>query len=312
MKAVLPGIARPLLEPHLPGGIDPRWFSSLDEAKAMIADAEMAWVDMQASTETADIIVAAGPALRWISTMRAGLDGLPLDFLRERGIVLTNGTGINALAVAEYAIMGVLVAAKRYDEIVRTADRREWTIHAPGTLQVEGSSALVIGLGTIGQLIADKLGGLGVVVTGVTRSGRNGSLTPEQWRDRLGTFDWIVLAAPSTGETRAMIGPKELTAMKPGAWIVNIARGDIIDQDALIAALRANRIGGAFLDPTDPEPLPPPHPLWNAPNTLLTMHLSGRSQTTMYRRAAELFLRNLAAWQAGEPLTNQVDLAAGY
>lgn len=312
MKAVLPGIARPLLEPHLPDGVESLWFTSPGEAKAMIAEAEVAWVDLQISAETAEIIVAAGPALRWISTMRAGLDGLPLDFLRERGIVLSNGTGINALAVAEYAVMGVLVAAKRYDEVVRLADRHEWSIHAPGTFQVEGSCALVIGMGTIGQLIADKLTGLGVAVTGVTRSGRDSSLTPEQWRERLGAFDWIVLAAPSTDETRAMFGTEELAAMKPGAWIVNIARGDMIDQDALIAALRTKRIGGAFLDPTTPEPLPPAHPLWDAPNTLLTMHLSGRSQTTMYRRAAELFLRNLAAWQAGEPLTNQVDLAAGY
>ena len=312
MKVLLPGIARPLLEPHLPGGVEPLWFTSADEATAMIADVEVAWVDLQDPATNNAVYAAAGPKLKWISTLRAGLDAMPLDLFRQRGVVLTNGTGINALAVAEYAVMGVLVAAKRYDEVVRIADRHEWSVHAPGTFQVEGSRALVIGMGTIGRLIADKLTGLGVAVTGVTRSGRDGTLAPDVWRGRIGEFDWIVLAAPSTGETKAMIGPEELAAMRPTAWIINIARGDMIDQPALIDALSARRIGGAFLDPTDPEPLPADHPLWDAPNALITMHLSGRSQTTMFQRAGELFLRNLAAWQAGRPLENQVDLAAGY
>ena len=312
LKIVLPGIARGLLEPHLPGGVEARWFGSIDDAKAMIADADVAWVDVQDPTANNAVFAAAGPTLRWISTMRAGLDAMPLDLFRERGIVLTNGSGINAVAVAEYAVMGVLVAAKRYDRVVRLADRHEWTHDAPGTFQVEGSRALVIGMGTIGRMIADKLAGLGVTVTGVTRSGRDKTLTPDGWRSHIGAFDWIVLAAPSTDDSRGMIGAQELAAMKPGAWIINIARGDMIDQPALIAALAAKRVGGAFLDPTDPEPLPADHPLWDAPNALITMHLSGRSQTTMFQRAGELFLRNLAAWQGGRPLENQVDLTAGY
>ena len=100
--------------------------------------------------------------------------------------------------------------------------------------------------------------------------------------------------------------------MKPTAWLVNIARGDMIDEAALLAALDERRIGGAFLDPTHPEPLPPGHPLWAAPNCLVTMHLSGRSQTGMFRRAAALFLDNFARFRAGEPLRNVADLQAGY
>ena len=156
------------------------------------------------------------------------------------------------------------------------------------------------------------LAAFGIAVTGVTRSGREGTITPDAWRDRLGEFDWIVLAAPSTGDTKALIAAAELSAMKSSAWIVNIARGDMIDDDALVAALNAGTIAGAFLDPTNPEPLPPDHPLWTAPNTMITMHLSGQSQTKMFPRAAALFLRNLAAYRAGEPMENVADLEAGY
>jgi phosphoglycerate dehydrogenase-like enzyme len=109
-----------------------------------------------------------------------------------------------------------------------------------------------------------------------------------------------------------MFGAPELAAMKPGAWLINIARGDMIDDAAVIAALESGRLGGAFLDPTDPEPLPPEHPLWSAPRCIITMHLSGRSQTKMFQRAGALFLRNLSAYKAGAPLENVADLDAGY
>ncbi len=312
MKAVLPALARPLLEPHLPAGLDIAWFATPDQANAMIADADIAWVDMQPTHLTAAAIRAAGPRLKWVSTIYAGLDALPLDVIKARGATLTNGVGINAIAVAEYAVMGVLVAAKRYDEVVRLADRHEWTMTAPGQLELLDTSALIIGMGAIGTLIAERLRAFGVTVTGVTRSGRDGSLTPDQWRSRLGEFDWVVLAAPSTGETKTMFGAEELGAMKPDAWLINIARGDMIDQAALIETLKARRIAGAFLDPTDPEPLLADHPLWSAPNALITMHLSGRSQTRMFQRAGALFLKNLAAFMAGEALTNVVDLDLGY
>ncbi|NTS65786.1 D-2-hydroxyacid dehydrogenase [Sphingomonas sp. HHU CXW] len=312
MKAVLPEIARPLLEAKLPSDLEVAWFTSPDEAKAMIADAEIAWVDMQPTSHVAEAIRAAGPELKWVSTIYAGLDAFPLDLLRERSVTLTNGVGINAIAVAEYAVMGVLVAAKRYDEVLRAQDRREWPKDAPGKIELADTRALIIGMGAIGRLIAERLAAFGVDVTGVTRSGRDGSLTPDAWRARLGEFDWVILAAPSTGDTKAMIGADELAAMKPGAWLINIARGDMIDDDALLAALRERRIGGAFLDPTNPEPLPSDHPLWSAPNCMITMHLSGRSQTKMFERAGALFLDNLSAYRAGRALKNVADLDAGY
>lgn len=311
MKAVLPALARPLVEPHLPADIDVTWVVTREEATAATPDADIAWVDLAPHGLTPEA-VAAGKRLKWLFSAIAGLESLDLAALRAQGTVVTNGAGINAIPVAEYAVMAVLVAAKRYDTVVRAADQRHWPDYATGRTELFDTSALVIGYGAIGKLIGERLTAFGVAVTGVTRSGRGGTLTPDQWHDRLGAFDWVILAAPSTGETKALFGSAEFQAMKSSAWLINIARGDMIDQDALIEALEKRRIAGAFLDVTDPEPLPPEHPLWTAPNVIHSMHLSGRSQTRMFPRAAALFLRNLAAFRAGTPMENVVDLDAGY
>nr|WP_295666748.1 D-2-hydroxyacid dehydrogenase [Sphingomonas sp.] len=311
MKALFPATARPLIEPHLPQSLDVSWFANHDEANAMVGEAEIAWVDQMRPEWTAATI-ARGVKLKWLSTIYAGVDSFPIDDLKARGTILTNGAGINAIAVAEYTVMGMLAAAKRFDEVVRIADRKEWPGDAPGKIELFETTALIVGMGTIGQLIADRLAAFGVRVTGVTRSGRDGTLTPDAWGAKLGEFDWVILAAPSTDATKTMIGAKELAAMKPGAWLVNIARGDMVDQEALIAALKTGRLGGAFLDTVTPEPLPADDPLWSAPNVIHSMHLSGRSQTKMFLRAGTLFLENLQAYMAGKPMKNVVDFDAGY
>ncbi|VXC99317.1 NAD(P)-dependent oxidoreductase [Sphingomonas sp. AX6] len=311
MKAVLPALARPMLEPKLPSSLDVHWFAHRDDALEHIPTAEIGWVDMHQPGWTSEV-AAAGTNLKWLSTIYAGIDAFDTDLLKQRGTILTNGAGINAIAVAEYAVLGILAAAKRYDEVVRMADRKEWSIAPPGQVELDATNALVIGYGSIGRLIGDRLAAFGVEVTGVTRSGRDGTLKPGEWRARIGDYDWIVLAAPSTGDTHALIGKAELAAMKPGAWLVNIARGDMVDQEALIEALEKRRIAGAFLDTVTPEPLPPEHPLWTAPNTLHSMHLSGRSQTKMFQRTAALFLDNLDAYLTDRPMRNVVDLDAGY
>ena len=311
MKAVLPALARPLIEAGLPADIEPHWFTSQGEAAAWVADADIAGGDMMRPEWTGEA-AAAGARLKWLSTIYAGIDAFDVDLLKARGTILTNGVGINAIAVAEYAVMGMLAAAKRFDHVVRTADRREWPPDAPGKVELFETRALIVGYGTIGRMIGDRLAAFGVDVTGVTRSGRDGTLTPNHWREQIGNYDWIVLAAPSTGATHALIGAAELTAMKPGAWLVNVARGDMVDQAALIEALEKRRIAGAFLDVVDPEPLPADHPLWIAPNVIHSMHLSGRSQTKMFMRAAALFLENARAFVEGRPMQNVVDLDAGY
>ena len=144
------------------------------------------------------------------------------------------------------------------------------------------------------------------------RSGGPGTLTPDAWRGRLGEFDWVILAVPATPETDAMISASELAAMRPDAVLVNIARGAVVDQDALVAALTEKRIGGAFLDVTTPEPLPADHPLWSLENAQVTMHLSGRAQSKMFVRSAERFLANCRRFVAGEPLEPVFDPVRGY
>jgi phosphoglycerate dehydrogenase-like enzyme len=207
----------------------------------------------------------------------------------------------------------MLAHAKNYREVFRAQDRHEWLKGMPGVAELHGSAALILGYGGIGQEVERRLAAFGVEVTKVRRTPGPGTLGPDQWRARLGEFDWIVIAVPATAETEHLIGTAELAAMKPSAVLVNVARGSVIDQDALVAALDARRIGGALLDVTTPEPLPAGHPLWSLDNAQVTMHLSGRGpMDRMFARAAERFLANLDRWHAGEPVAPQVDLALGY
>ncbi len=309
--AVLPAPARPLLEPHLPPGIEARWFTAPAEAAELAREAEIGWLDMYDAKDMVAAIAGAAK-LKWLNSIYAGIDWMPIDRLRERGIAVTNGAGINAITIAEYVVMGMLTVAKGYREVVRAQDRHEWLQHPPGKDELAGSHALLIGGGAIGSLIATRLAAFDVTVTTVRRTPDPGELGPDDWRAKLGGFDWVILAVPATPETERMIGASELAAMKPEVVIVNIARGSVVDQDALVEALQSDRIAGAFLDVTTPEPLPADHVLWTLPNAHITMHLSGQSQTKMFQRGAARFIANLGRWQRGEKLEHQVDLTLGY
>jgi phosphoglycerate dehydrogenase-like enzyme len=210
--------------------------------------------------------------------------------------------------------MGVLALAKRLDELVRAQDRKDWLAQPPANEELEGAQVLIIGYGAIGSRLGARLTACGMAVTGVRRHADPAAsiIGADAWRGALGDFDWVILAAPGTPETQHMIGAAEFAAMKPGARFINIARGTQVDQAALIDALKSGHLAGAFLDVTDPEPLPGDDPLWDAPNTLITMHMSGRFSQTQIRQAAERFARNLHRFLAGEPLEAQVDLDQGY
>jgi phosphoglycerate dehydrogenase-like enzyme len=305
------GLIRPLLEPRLPEGLDVRWFMSAEEALTAVADAEIGWFDMNDQQAMAETLRAA-KKLKWLNSIYAGLDFLPMDVLIERGILVTNGAGINAITIAEYVVMGMLTIAKGYAQVVRAQDRHEWLFDSPGKRELAGSKALLLGYGAIGKLIRPRLDAFDVEVTVVRRSGGEGTLRPDEWRARLGEFDWVILAVPATPETEGMIGAAELAAMKSDAVIVNIARGSVIDQPALVEALAQGRIGGAFLDVTTPEPLPADHPLWSLPNAHITMHLSGRAQDKMFVRSAERFLENLGKYLRGERPQPLFDPRLGY
>lgn len=312
-KAVISALVRPLLEASIPDGVQVAWIGSAEEAQREVVDAQIAWVDMHDKQAMRDVI-QAGAQLKWVSTLYAGLDHFPVEELTARATRVTNGVGINTIAVAEYAVLGMLSMAKGYADVVRAADRKEWLWASPGTIELFETRALIIGYGAIGSAIGERLRGFGVEVTGVARTARPdaGILGADDWRARIGEYDWVVIATPATRETDALIGAPDLDAMKPEAILVNIARGECVDQEALIAALKTKSIAGAFLDVTTPEPLPADHELWTLPNVQISMHLSGRAQNRMFQRAAALFGDNLGRYVRGEALVNEVDLTLGY
>ncbi len=305
------GLIRPLLEPQLPDDLDVRWFMTHEEAQEAVKGAEIGWFDMNDQAAMAETLRAATD-LKWLNSIYAGLDFLPMDVLIDRNITVTNGAGINAITIAEYVVMGMLNIAKGYRDVVRAQERREWLLDSPGKRELAGSKALLLGYGAIGKLIQPRLKAFDVDVTVVRRTAGEGVLTPGQWRGKLGEFDWVILAVPATPETENMIGADELAAMKSDAVLVNIARGSVVDQPALITALEAKQIAGAFLDVTTPEPLPADHPLWTLDNAHISMHLSGRAQEKMFVRSAQRFLDNLAKYRAGDAVGPVFDPRLGY
>lgn len=308
---VLSGLIRPLIEGRLPDWVEPHFFMTKEEAMELAPSAEIGWFDMYDKGDMAAAIAAAS-RLQWLNSIYAGIDGMPIDLLRERGTIVTNGTGINAITIAEYVVMGMLTTAKAFRDVVHAQDRREWLMDSPGKVELFGSKALLLGYGAIGKLIEERLKAFAVDVTIVRRTATPDTLTPDQWREHIGDFDWVILAVPATPETDSMIGADELAAMKPTATLINIARGSVVDQEALIDALKAKSIGAAFLDVTTPEPLPADNELWSLANAHITMHLSGRAQDKMFIRSAERFLENLHRWHKGEAVEPQVNLALGY
>ncbi|MGB5077972.1 MAG: D-2-hydroxyacid dehydrogenase [Sphingorhabdus sp.] len=310
-KLVMAGLVRPLIEARLPDWIEPHWFMSKDEALELAPIAEIGWFDMYDKSEMASVIGAA-TQMKWLNSIYAGVDGMPLQQLKAQGTMVTNGAGINAITIAEYVVMGMLTIAKGFRHVVRAQDRHEWLHDSPGKVELFGSKALLLGYGAIGKLIEERLKPFGVDVAVVRRTPSPTSLTPDEWRPRLGDFDWVILAVPATPETNNLIGAPELAAMKQSAVLINIARGSVIRQDDLVKALKDQQIAAAFLDVTTPEPLPADHPLWDLDNAYVTMHLSGRAQDKMFARSADRFIHNLERYHKGEKLEPLVNLDLGY
>ena len=239
--AVMSALVRPLIETQLPPDLDVRWFMTKEEAMALAPIADIGWFDMYDKNDMAETISAA-TNLKWLNSIYAGVDGMPIPQLRDRGVMVTNGAGINAITIAEYVVMGMLTMAKGYRDVVHAQARHDWLQDSPRKIELFGSKALLLGYGAIGKLIEERLNAFQVDMTIVRRSAGPNTLGPDQWREKLGEFDWIILAVPATAETDGMIGKTELAAMKPTARIVNIARGSVIDQDALVAALKSRQI----------------------------------------------------------------------
>jgi len=311
MRIVLPAALREQLG-ALPDGVEPAWYSDYEECHAAIGDAEVLWLDFFRRTQI-EVLLRDGARLRWVFSRGAGMDRQPLERYRERGLVLTNGSGLAAGPIAESLVLAMLAAAKRFPDLVRAQDRAEWLRRPPGYGELQGTRALVLGYGEIGRAVAARLTGFGVEVVGVRRRPAEDPavIGPDDWRSRLGEFDWVLVTVASTEANRHLVGAAELAGMRADAWILNVTRGWIIDQAALLEALRAGRLGGAYLDVTDPEPLPADSELWRLPNVIITPHTSWAS-ARFAERSAGLFLDNLGRYLAGTPLRNVVDLEAGY
>jgi phosphoglycerate dehydrogenase-like enzyme len=306
----LPERLRPYLA-KLPLHVESAWYLDTETCLAALAGADVLWLD-----HTLDSIegpIEAGTSLRWLTTSATGVNGWPLDLIASRELVLTNGAGLGAIPISEYVVMALLAGMKGLPAMTRAQDSQEWLKGPPAFVEMNGKRALIYGYGSIGRAIGERLRPFGVSVTGVRRKPNDepGVVAAKDWEAHLPETDLLILSVPLTEATTALVGRSQLAALPKGAWVANIARGGLIDQVALIDALKSEHLGGAYLDVTDPEPLPSESELWSLPNVILTPHTSWASDRLL-ERSAEIFLDNLDRYRREEPLRNLVDLKAGY
>jgi D-3-phosphoglycerate dehydrogenase len=242
--------------------------------------------------------------IRWVQLPSAGVETWLDRIDGER--LWTSAAGAYGLPVAEHALALMLAGARRLADCARAAT---WT--APPARPLDGSTVAIIGAGGIGRALMRLLEPLDVRVVAVTRRGRDGTLPAARMPEVLPAADHVVIAAPATAGTRHLIGAAELEAMREDAWLVNVARGSLVDTDALVDALARGAIGGAALDVTDPEPLPDGHPLWSEPRALITPHIAN-PEATLRRYLARHVQENVARFAKGEALLSPVDPEAGY
>jgi phosphoglycerate dehydrogenase-like enzyme len=312
VKVVLHERYLPYAEGRVPAGLEPAWYSEYEGALAALPGADGFWNDFWKPDQLAALL-EAGDRLRWISTQGAGVDRIPLDLLKARGVILTNAAGLHARPMAEHVLAMMLGIARDLPAIIRAQDRRVYDRDLGSGFEIRDARVLVIGLGGIGHAISELARAFGARVVGVRRNpdGEADVVGPDRWRTLLPEMDFVVLALPLTPESRAVIGAAELDAMKPSAWLINVARGGLIDDDALVSRLRAGRIGGAALDAFVAEPLPEDSPYWTLPNVIVSPHISYKS-THFMSRTVDFFLENAENLRSGRPLKNVVDLEAGY
>lgn len=283
-----------------------------------LADAARAEVAIGGNDpERLGALLAAAPGLRWYATTAAGVDRLVAAGFADRpDLVLTNNAGAYDVSMAEHAIALMFSAAKGLSAYTRSQAARAW-VRGPRPAELRGATLVVHGMGAIGSECARLAAALGMDVIGVRR--RPGApppwvrrvVGPEHLLEVAREADYLVAAAPLTPATRGSISAAVLAALRPTAWLVNIGRGAIVDEDALVAALAASRIGGAALDVFSVEPLPKDHALWVLPNVIITPHASALSPS-MIGHTIAMFAANLERWNRGEPIQNRIDPEAGY
>lgn len=298
---------------------DVRFAHALDErgdlAGIVDADAAFTWT----MTEP---MLAQAARLRWVHSSAVAVGTLPLRALSARGVAVTNSRGVQSPAIAEHVIGGLLALAKRLPLVIRRQDARRWAQNEMvGELTpwlVQGRRMGIVGLGTIGRAVAVRASALGMHIVGVRRRPEQGAppgvnevVGPSNVGNVIASSDVLVLAAPWTGTTDRLLDAAAIGRMKRGAVLINVARGQLVDEAALASALTGGHLGGAVLDVFNEEPLPASSLFWSMPNVIVTPHTSG-FRADHWDAVVELFEEQLRRFQSGAPLLNQVDLEAGY
>jgi phosphoglycerate dehydrogenase-like enzyme len=264
---------------------------------------------LPATQQAYDALLAAR-GLRWVHIHSAGADRPVYQELLQRGVQVTTSSGGNAPVVAQTALLGLLALARHWPLLLAAQREHRWApLMASGPPRdLQGQTAVVVGWGPVGRELGRLLQALGMKVVVVRRTEPTAPaqvpmVAHTRLREVLPAADWLLLACPLTPQTRGLIGAEELALLPPHCGLVNVARGEVVDEAALVATLRARRIAGAYLDVFAQEPLPPDSPLWDLPNAIVTPHSAGSSDGNE-QRVAQMFLDNLGRWLRGEALAN--------
>jgi phosphoglycerate dehydrogenase-like enzyme len=248
--------------------------------------------------------------LRWVHAASAGVDAVNIPPLVESDVVVTNTRGVLDDAIAEWVLAVMLLFVKDLDGTLRLQRRHDWQHR--NTERLAGRRVLVVGAGSVGRAVAALCRAAGMRVDGVARTSRppdgdfESVVGADGLAEALSGAEFVVLCVPLTVETHGMIGAAELAALPHGARLVNVSRGPVVDEAALLDALRTGRLGGAALDVFEQEPLPPEHPFWEMPQVIVSPHMAG-DFVGWEEAFSEVFLENFRRWQRGEPLANVVD-----
>jgi len=304
-----------------PAGVGPvaeraslRFAVGTEELERAIEGAEALLVWDFRSTELRDAWHRADK-LRWVHVAGAGVDAVLFPELAESAVTVTNSRGVFDRSIAEYVVGLMLLFAKDFHRSLEFQRRRKW-MHRE-TEMLAGRKLLVVGAGPIGRTISRQVRCLGVETSAVARTERSEDadfgrvFSSDQLDEALPEADYIVIAAPLTDQTRGMFGAAQFERMKPGARLINVGRGPIVDESALVEALREGRISGAALDVFSEEPLPEDSPLWEMPEVVVSPHMSG-DFVGWLEALGELFVENFRRWERGDELLNVVDKERGY
>lgn len=315
MKLILPVEIAHEIEPHLPDNTVVVRVDSDGNLDGDATDAEVYFSWFYLKPTTLHRVLDAAPLLRWHHAPNAGVNHILTPKYLERDLILTNGAGVHAIPIAEFVIAYLLSYSKQLPTLYKLQAEHNW--HRGWQFQeLLDKTLLIIGAGGIGQEIAVRAKAFGMRIFGSSRQSKplpnfDKVVGANEWRKLLPEADFVVIATPLTWETKGMINVETLRLFRTNAYLINIARGAIVDESALTQALQQGWIAGAALDTVFTEPLPPESPLWTLPNVFITPHCSGNSPRVKERTLA-LFLDNFTRYLQGQPLRNVVDKTAGY